>query len=719
MIENTLKSLQKKELYILDLMIDVLNAHDLSWYAYSGTLLGAVRHGGMIPWDDDIDIAMPREDYNRLQDNYKEWIKSPLFMQTPKTDNFFFSGCMKIRLDNTTFMAKDDYQADYHHGIFIDIFPIDSIPDKKEDQLSLFEHLRAYNKLFDSLYKCGKKGANPLYSEYCPSIYDGINSTLTLYSKINENSKYVAVPGFWYYELNFYKKNLIDPCNFVLRSSYDSYMEVPFKGLRNKIRVPSGYEQILDVSYGKNWRTPYNSHGHGKLVVDVDTDFKNYDNLDEDYFNSLLVSIADCEDSSEEESDSKSYKMSRKDAVPIVFSMDENYVPYCATTITSIIDNSDKRRKYDIYVFYSELSDESIQCLSGMSTENVKVHPLDVKPYIKDIAFTNVSWFTVEMYYRILIPKILPMYDKVIYVDCDTICGEDLSHLYDSVNFTNDEYIAACSDNKMGSGMKGYILDQLHLDPEQYINSGMLVLNSKLIRDNKLFDNLKEFLEEYNWLKFPDQDLINMYCIGRIKYLDHHWNFQHPRIMTDEDKIRYAHSCPGIVHFTAGDCKPWNNRSINLSQWFWYYAEKSPLIDVIYKRYLNQSLKKDIGRYFNNKDKFNDKIIVISSKGNIDSVSKIVEDGKSLDLHFSGNSYVAIVDNKNEFKKEISDSNLAEYKYKTDRGSIWVLSSYNGKNSSSAVKINKKTITFNKKGLNILILDDDTMNVVDKLSITC
>lgn len=710
-----LKDLQKKELFILDSVIDILNEHNLSWYASSGTLLGAIRHGGMIPWDDDIDIAMPREDFNKLQDNYDKWIVSPLFMQNPRSDDFYFSGCMKIRLNGTTFMAKDDYRARYHHGIFIDIFPIDSVPDDYNDQLCFFEHLRAYNRLFDSLYKCGKKDSNPIYSEFCPSMYEGLNATLTLYSKMNSNSKFVARPGFWYYELGFFKKNLIEAHNFELRSSYDSYIEMPFKGLRNKIRVPSGYDQILRVDYGQNWMTPINTGGHGKVVADTRRSFKYYDKMDEDTFCSLLREInEDGEDSKKKESSSSN----ENSCVPIVFSMDENYVPYCSTVIASIIDHADDKREYNIYVFYSKLSKYSIEGLRGMSTDNVKVIPLDVNPFLENIKFTNVSWFTVEMYYRILIPNILPMYDKVIYVDCDTICGEDLSHLYDTISFDNDEVLAACSDNKMGNGMRDYISNELKLNPETYINSGVLVLNSKLIRDVNLFGNLNEFLEKHNWLKFPDQDLINIYCKDRIKYMDHHWNFQHPRIMTEEDKKRYASSCPGIVHFTAGDCKPWNNRGINLSDWFWHYAKKSPFYNIICDRYADLMIKNNLNKYFKDKNKFKDKIIVISSKGNISNKCKVFNEKNNLNLTISKNTYIAIIDNYRNFKKEVSNDDLSEYRYSTDDGYVWALSNISNNNGTSIIKVKENSISFRKNGLSVAILDGKTFRVIESFSST-
>ena len=91
----------------LDEFIRVCDKYNLKWFADGGTLLGAVREGKLIEWDDDIDIVMPREDYNRLLTIGQNEFKKPFFFQTPLTD-YYFDFVIRLHHDNTTFMTKFD-----------------------------------------------------------------------------------------------------------------------------------------------------------------------------------------------------------------------------------------------------------------------------------------------------------------------------------------------------------------------------------------------------------------------------------------------------------------------------------------------------------------------------------------------------------------------------------------------------------------------------------
>lgn len=90
-----------------------------------GTLLGAVRYGGRIPGDDDIDVALLREDYNKLLE-YSDEFFGEYFLQTPWNDNCFYGGYLKLRNTNTTAIHPQNWWVDCCEGIGIDIFPLDS-----------------------------------------------------------------------------------------------------------------------------------------------------------------------------------------------------------------------------------------------------------------------------------------------------------------------------------------------------------------------------------------------------------------------------------------------------------------------------------------------------------------------------------------------------------------------------------------------------------------
>ena len=102
--ENELRSCQLKQLEILKIFDRICRKHNLRYWIDGGTLLGAVRHKGFIPWDDDLDVAMPSEDYKKLDQIIQSELPDHLFWQTPKTDPTMPYGCTKIR-DLNSFYA--------------------------------------------------------------------------------------------------------------------------------------------------------------------------------------------------------------------------------------------------------------------------------------------------------------------------------------------------------------------------------------------------------------------------------------------------------------------------------------------------------------------------------------------------------------------------------------------------------------------------------------
>ncbi|NLA72216.1 MAG: LicD family protein [Clostridiales bacterium] len=130
MEQDVLKKLHEHELLILKNFHEYCKKHNLTYYLIGGALLGAKRYGGFIPWDDDIDVAMFREDYNKLQ---ALWEKEPIdgcFLQSGKTDPKFARGILKIRMNDTKALEYTSRNIDIHHGIYIDIFPIDYTSNK-------------------------------------------------------------------------------------------------------------------------------------------------------------------------------------------------------------------------------------------------------------------------------------------------------------------------------------------------------------------------------------------------------------------------------------------------------------------------------------------------------------------------------------------------------------------------------------------------------------
>ena len=130
-IENY-EDLRKMQLTMLDILkyIDRFCRDNHIRYSLSGgTLLGAVRHDGFIPWDDDLDICMLRSEYDRFIELWKNSEHGEYLIQTKESAPKYTQSFAKIRKDHTTFYQKGEIPGDYHMGVFVDIFPIDRIPD--------------------------------------------------------------------------------------------------------------------------------------------------------------------------------------------------------------------------------------------------------------------------------------------------------------------------------------------------------------------------------------------------------------------------------------------------------------------------------------------------------------------------------------------------------------------------------------------------------------
>lgn len=143
---------------ILDVVVDVCDKNNLKYSLAYGTLIGAVRHKGFIPWDDDIDIMMPREDYEKLRKIWNGVAPNGYILQDCYINLDFPNNFIKIRKDNTTFIQSEyDKNASYHKGIFVDIFPVDRVANGRIQQKIQFMWF-AINLLYNRGYTSGTKG---------------------------------------------------------------------------------------------------------------------------------------------------------------------------------------------------------------------------------------------------------------------------------------------------------------------------------------------------------------------------------------------------------------------------------------------------------------------------------------------------------------------------------------------------------------------------------
>lgn len=126
-----LKQVQEKQYEILKEVDRICRKNNIKYHLYAGTLLGAIRHNGFIPWDDDIDIAMKREEYEKFLKVVITDLDNRFFIQHFSTDKNSIIPFIKIRMNNTTFLEKESKNIKMHQGIFIDIFPLDKVINGK------------------------------------------------------------------------------------------------------------------------------------------------------------------------------------------------------------------------------------------------------------------------------------------------------------------------------------------------------------------------------------------------------------------------------------------------------------------------------------------------------------------------------------------------------------------------------------------------------------
>lgn len=145
---------RKVQLKCLDALIEVrriCEKYNIKYYLVGGTALGAIRHKGFIPWDDDVDVGMPRKDYNKFVEICKEELAPMYTLQTSENMNKIVFPYTKIRVNDTLYKEEVLQHINMHHGIFIDIFPLDNIPNN-----NILRGIQKYGMKFTNVIRFSK-----------------------------------------------------------------------------------------------------------------------------------------------------------------------------------------------------------------------------------------------------------------------------------------------------------------------------------------------------------------------------------------------------------------------------------------------------------------------------------------------------------------------------------------------------------------------------------
>lgn len=261
------------EIDLLNELLRVCRKHNIKVFVYAGTLLGAVRHNGFIPWDDDLDVCMDRENYEKLLSIASKEFSHPYFLQNAITDNQFFIGYSRLRNSDTTGIIKWNNSKDYNNGIYIDIVPMDGYIDNQKIIKKLFKHRARIERLI-GIVICQPKGhsVKQIIKRFLKRVlktFVGYQRLVAKYDKVlktynNKTNKITILsdsPIFSKYWC--YKSDLLEETTIRFEN-----IEVP---------IPKNYDAILKNLYGDYWiLPPKEKRGEwhkGKIFFDPDTPY--------------------------------------------------------------------------------------------------------------------------------------------------------------------------------------------------------------------------------------------------------------------------------------------------------------------------------------------------------------------------------------------------------------------------------------------------------------
>ena len=243
-----LKEIRQYQLEIMDEIDAYCKKNNLRYFLVGGTLLGAIRHNGFIPWDDDIDIAMPRDDYEKLVQSFSSASGKVSVINNKKDKRYYWPHSKAVHNDTELVESHNKYKI----GVFIDIFPLDKVSGTREECIKKTNKVNKYKNILtlkhlklsrdrsfvkNAVVLCGK--ALNLMSDRC---------VISKIDKLSQADRYVGAAEYWCNFLGAWGvKELVES------RCFDSVEEHIFEG--RMYSIPSAYDAYLSAIYG-DYMTP-------------------------------------------------------------------------------------------------------------------------------------------------------------------------------------------------------------------------------------------------------------------------------------------------------------------------------------------------------------------------------------------------------------------------------------------------------------------------------
>lgn len=270
----TLKKLQEVEVLMLRDIIEVCEKNNIGYFLVYGSLIGAIRHHGFIPWDDDMDIAMLRNDYEKFADIFDSEMGEKYDLMTPLREKGFSSTVIKVEKKGTTFIPEHSKTMKCRQGIFIDIFVYDKVSSDKKQYRKQARKARLFSMLMfligspnPEINIKGLKGT--MAKVICKCVHYAFKicpwARTLIYRKFVKNS--VKANNENVSEYTIYQETELDKSIADIKDILP-YKKVEFENI--KVNVPQNYDYILRKRYGDYMQMPPEEErvNHAADVID-------------------------------------------------------------------------------------------------------------------------------------------------------------------------------------------------------------------------------------------------------------------------------------------------------------------------------------------------------------------------------------------------------------------------------------------------------------------